>query len=207
MLASALAAAWVLMAPVSAPAEALAAQYAAEYPADLYLVGEGEVEKTSSALRDRRVAEIMARRELAAQIRIRVSEQTVDILCEGADTGCRSSVTSVIETSVDEMLIGSRVVDSGERDGRVYALAVMPRADAAAQVSERLDLALEELDRSLGLARGGDTGALAEAEDAYRRARIYDKQAEVIQGVRTRSDEVFRDLEEELRRLSRGGAR
>lgn len=207
MLASALAAAWVLMAPVSAPAEALAAQYAAEYPADLYLVGVGEVEKTASALRDRRVAEIMARRELAAQIRFRVSEETVDILCEGEGTACRSSVTSVIETSVDEMLMGSRVVDSGERDGRVYAVAVMPRADAAAQVSERLDRALEELDQSLGLARAGDTDALARAEDAYRRARIYDKQAEVIEGVRTRSDEVFRGLEEELRRLSRGGAR
>ena len=80
-----------------------------EYPTDSYLVGIGEVVSSGNQHSDRIMAETQARLEIAKQIRVRIQEESIDIMCEGegktAFAGmeeCRNQLTTVIEATVDE---------------------------------------------------------------------------------------------------------
>ena len=54
-----------------------------EYPKANYIVGVGEGKKSDSPVKDKRVAEVLARLEIAKQIKVRIREETIDIMCEG----------------------------------------------------------------------------------------------------------------------------
>lgn len=58
-----------------------------KYPADIYIVGIGEVESSKDAHKDRIRAEMLARLDIAKQIRIRIQEKSIDIMCEGGREG------------------------------------------------------------------------------------------------------------------------
>ncbi len=179
-----------------------------KYPKDRNIVGIGEVSKTGNLLKDKRVAEVMARLEIAKQIKVRLREETLDIACEGV-TGkvfgggleCRNEFVMVIEETVDEVLVGSSVVENGERDGIVFAVAVLPRDRAAGGLEKNVQDSIDKTRDNLQKAREGDARSLERAKEEYARALTYDKEKEIIEGTRSRASRTFEDLEMELMKL------
>src|SRR3990172_8671209 len=107
-----------------------------KYPSDTYIVGLAEAESSGNINNDKTRVEILARLEIAKQIRVRIKEESLDIMCEGAGKTafagmeeCRNQVSTVIETTVDELLRDSQIVESGEDKDRgvYYAVAVLPK--------------------------------------------------------------------------------
>src|SRR3990172_10453691 len=92
-----------------------------DYPPDSYFTGTAEVESSGDVHNDKTRAETLARLEIAKQIRVRIQEESIDIMCEGegktafaGTEGCRNQLSTVIETKVDELLKDSQIVESGE---------------------------------------------------------------------------------------------
>jgi len=107
-----------------------------DYPPDSYIIGTAEVEFSGDVHNDKTRAEALARLEIAKQIRVRIQEESIDIMCEGegktAFAGieeCRNQITTVIETTVDEFLKDSQIIESGEDKDRgvYYAVAILPK--------------------------------------------------------------------------------
>jgi len=107
-----------------------------KYPSDTYIVGIAEAESSGNIYNDKTRVEILARLEIAKQIRVRIKEESLDIMCEGAGKTafagleeCRNQLSTVIETTVDELLRDSQIVESGEDKDRgvYYAVAVLPK--------------------------------------------------------------------------------
>jgi len=105
-----------------------------DYPPDSYITGTAEVESSGNIHNDKTRAETLARLEIAKQIRVRIQEESIDIMCEGEGKSaiagteeCRNQLTTVIETTVDELLRESQIVESGEDKDRgvYYAVAVL----------------------------------------------------------------------------------
>ena len=76
-------------------------------------------------------------------------------MCEGQGkalfdnfSDCRNQITTILETTVDEFLKGSRIVDEGEdKDRRVYyAVAVLPKS-VLGKIQENTQKHLEGLTR------------------------------------------------------------
>ena len=118
-----------------------------KYPSDTYIVGIAEAESSGNIYNDKTRVEILARLEIAKQIRVRIKEESLDIMCEGAGKTafagmeeCRNQVSTVIETTVDEFLRDSQIVESAEdRDrGVYYAVAVLPIKDKVFSMSEKI---------------------------------------------------------------------
>lgn len=107
-----------------------------EYPADSYLIGIGEVAASGDVIKDRTRAEILARLDIAKQIRVRIKEDSIDIMCAGegkkADSGseeCINQLVTRVETKVAEVIEGSKIVAAGEDNERgvYYSVAVLPK--------------------------------------------------------------------------------
>lgn len=180
----------------------------AEYPRDIYLVGIGEISKTNNIFKDKRVAEVMARVEIARQIKVRVKEETIDLSCEGS-TGkifgssleCKNEFVMIIEQSVDEMLVGSRIVSCGEKDGIVYAVAVLPRGKTSENLQRNILNSINRIKESIEKAKEGDNESIKEVKKEYMKAVAYDKEKEFIESDKSRSSEIFEDLEKEIMKL------
>ncbi|MEE9523851.1 MAG: hypothetical protein V3V59_03760, partial [Thermodesulfovibrionales bacterium] len=114
---------------------------------------------------------------------------------------CKNEFVMVIEETVDEVLVGSSIVDNGQRGSIVFAIAVLPRektgGDLEKNVQESVDRAREKIQK----ARGGDKRSLKDAREEYVKAVTYDKEKEIIEGVRSRASAAFNDLEKELMKL------
>ncbi|MBI5638104.1 MAG: LPP20 family lipoprotein [Nitrospinae bacterium] len=122
--------AFVWCALAAAPAFALSPdEIKKQYPEDRYLVGIGQVKASGNAAADRRAAEVMARYEIAKQIRVRVESEMVDRMCGGKSPGCKSEVQLVVKQTVDEVLAGAKTVDYTEEKGMATAVAVLPKAE------------------------------------------------------------------------------
>lgn len=74
-----------------------------KYPKAAFIMGIGESRKTDSPMKDKRVAQVMARLDIAKQIRVHISEKTIDVMCEGSRADlfrdreeCRSEFRMVI---------------------------------------------------------------------------------------------------------------
>src|SRR5208282_6103406 len=122
--------------PYAASATLYEAAYL-EYPQSIYIVGIAEVPKTDNPYNDKRLAEVLARLDIAKQIKVRIKSESIDRQCEGStyktfqDQGeCCSEFSAIIEETVDEFLAGSRIVKHGERENFVYAVAVLKRQGA-----------------------------------------------------------------------------
>jgi hypothetical protein len=191
----------------SEPATDYASVYA-DHPKSKNIIGIGEVKKSGNLLKDKRVAEVLARLEIAKQIRVKLQEQTLDIACEGAkgkvfggDIDCKNEFVMVIEETVDEVLIGSTIVGSGERGNIVFAVAVLPRQEAGSELEGNVQKSLNKARENLQKAKEGDARSLKDAREEYAKAVTYDKEKEIIEGVRSRASAAFEDLEKELLRL------
>jgi hypothetical protein len=179
-------------------------RYSEEYPPESYLIGIGELQATGNRITDKRVADVLARREIAAQIRVNVSEATVDLMCSSSnaeDKECRDMVISVVETSVNEFLRGSRIVDSGQKEGIFFSVAVMPKKEAVESVSDHLSESVKLAREEIENARSGKKDALEKARSHYDKARIYEIERQVLEGVKGNASDALRELDAELRRL------
>jgi len=184
----------------------------ARYPGKSYLIGIGEVRSSGNDIRDRRIAAVMARTELARQIRVRMQEETLDIACEGTagrifagGEECRNEFVMVIQETVDEVIVGSRIVETGEREGIVYAVAVLPRREAGRELDRNFEESVQRTKEHVEKARKGDSESLRNAKEEYLRALTYMKEKEIIEGVKNRAGAAFEDLEKELLKLGSGG--
>lgn len=180
----------------------------AEYPKDKYLVGIGETGSTGNYLNDKRVAEVLARLEIAKQIKVRLKEETVDIMCEGGTAKlfkdilqCRNEFIMVLEVTVDEFLEGSRIVTHGEKDGTVYAVAVMPKAEAVKDLDAMAKESTDKTKENIEKAKKGDREAAKDAQEEYMKAVTYDREKEMLDGIRSHASDMFDDLEKELVKL------
>jgi len=177
-------------------------KYYDQYPQDEYIIGIGEAPATGSKFAAKRIAEVLARRDLASQINVRTIEVSVDLMCSGAESaGCKDEVVSIIETTVDEFLRGSRVVDSAEMDGAITVVVAMPREGVRRTLDARIDGALSGAKQNLAAARGGDKEALERARKQYMMARTYEIERQVLEGVRTNASKSLIELQKELDKL------
>lgn len=179
-----------------------------EYPKENFIVGIGESKRTDNPLKDKRVAEVLARVDIARQIKVRVKEDTVDIMCEGKRLGffngkveCENQFVMVIETSVDEFLHDSNIVRYEERGERIYAVAVLKRRVKSEALQEKTNMALESARKNLEKAGKGNSRALKKAQEEYLKAFVYDKERAIVEGVRQRSSTLFDELAEEIIKL------
>jgi hypothetical protein len=177
----------------------------AEFPASAYIVGIGEAKKSSDDLKDRRTAEVLARLEIAKQIKVQIKSQTIDVMCEGKAGAlfpdgqtCRNEFLQIVEESVDLFLEGTRIVRHGERGGMVFAVAVLDRAPAARTAEDKSREAAGQAKASLDKAKAGDGEALKQAKEDYKKALTFEKEREIISGVKTQAKSAFEDLEKEL---------
>lgn len=186
-----------------------------EYPKNRFIIGIGETQKSNNQLVDKRKAEVFARREIATQIRVSVTSETMDILCGGGDKKtkihksaetCREEFVDIITSTVDETLEGSKIVKYGEHDGIYYAVVVMERSAAAKAAGDNLNEAIDKTKENIDKAKKGDEKAKDEAKEQYMKARVLDKEKEVFEGVKGRADKMFDELETEILKLE-GGAK
>lgn len=184
-------------------------EMSASYPPEKYILGMGEARSTGSDIRDYRVAEVMARRDIAQQVRVAVTAVKLDFACgghvppkpSGNKDECRDEFMSIIQASTSEFLGGSLVVDKGRDSGHVYVIIAMPRRDMAARAREARAGAINEARESLKRAGKGKNGDSEEAREALLRARAYDRQARAIDETRDNAEDLFRELEAELEKL------
>lgn len=188
-----------------ASAQTLHDKMRAEYPDSSYIVGIGEAQNTGSSLRDTKVAEVMARVEIARQIKVKVQELTIDIACEGTagrmfETGveCKNEFLMVIRQTVDQVLTGSRIVRKGLRGNLVFAVAILPRAEAAKESDAKAGHAVKKARENLKKVTKGDKASKEKVREQYLKALSYQRQKEAIEGVRTKASGAFLELEAEL---------
>lgn len=179
-----------------------------EYPREKYLVGIGEANKTDNTLKDKRIAEVLARLEIAKQIKVRLREETIDIMCEGGAQRlfkdilqCKNEFIMIVEVTVDESLKGSNIVRFWEQNGIVYAAAVMPRNTAVKGIEKNRQESIDKTRDSIEKAKEGDKESIKEAQKEYMKAVTYDKEKELIDGVKSRASDVFEELEKEIVKL------
>lgn len=126
-------------------AEDLAGKIIRNYPSEKFIIGVGIVEVSGDAYKDRRGAEILARLEIAKLIKTTVKVSSIIVMCEGKaktlydnQTECRNHFEEVIEESVDEVLEGSKIIETGDikKSGKniFYAIAVLPKKGAVEKV-------------------------------------------------------------------------
>lgn len=180
----------------------------AEYPKQHYLVGIGEVVKSGNSFNDKRVAAVTARVEIARQIRVRMEEETLDIACEGtpgkmfdSSHECKNEFLMIIKQSVNEVLIGSKIVDYKENDNSLYAIAVMDRKNAVKDLDRQFENSLHNAKDSITKAKEGDKEAVKEVEKEYMKAVAYQKEKEIIEGVKSNSSSALEELEREIVKL------
>lgn len=177
-------------------------KYYKSYPQDKYIVGIGEAPNTGSKFTARRMAEVLARRDIATQINVQTTEVTVDLMCSGSEsTQCRDEVVSIIETSANEFLRGSKVVDSGESGDTLFVIVVMPKDGALKTLDVRIEGAVSMAKEDLSSARSGDKEALERARKQYTRARTYEIERQMLEGVKVNASKAFVELEKELEKL------
>ena len=197
-----------LAAALASPAFALELpEIKKQFPESGFIVGIGEMKASGNGPADKRMAEVLARLEIAKQIRVRVEEEMVDTACEGsgktAGSACRNEVVMIIKLTVDEVLAGSKIVKSGEEKGTVYAVAVIPKGDSGGlsekKAAEMADLARENLKK----AEAGDGVALKTAKQKYLMALGFLKEAETM-GKKPQSG-LLDDIGKDIKRLEAAG--
>jgi len=183
-------------------------EFEVDYPLSKYYLGLGESRSTGSDIRDYRVAEVLARRDIAQQVRVEITSVDLDFACGGpvskaySDKGaCRDDFVSIIQSATSEFLAGSRVVDKGVSGDHVYVVVAMPRSDMAGEARDARDKAMQEARESVKKAKTGEKDAPAEAREALLKAKAYDKQSRAIEEVRENAEELFRELEAELEKM------
>lgn len=182
------------------------------YPSEIYMIGTAEVRSSGDIYKDKRKTEIMARLEIAKQIRVSVKSNALDVMCEGQGkilfggvTDCRNQLVEVIETSVDEVLQGSRIVEHGEDKSRgvYFSVAVLPRKDAAIKAEEHYNEAVRNAREFLANAKSIKNDELKQDEVKKAKKELFKvmtfmAEQAVIEKTKMNADEVFTELEKEI---------
>ncbi len=176
-----------------------------EYPQSIYIVGIAEVPKTDNPYNDKRLGEVLARLDIAKQIKVRIKSESIDKQCEGStykifkDQGeCRSEFNTIVEETVDEFLAGSRIVKHGEKENLVYVVAVLKRKNAVENIDEKAGAAVDNAKKELKKAENGNKDSLKKADEAYKKAVVLDKEKEIIEGVKSNTAKAFDNLEKDI---------
>lgn len=131
-------------------AQDLAKKIMHSYPYEKFMIGVGIVEISGDEYKDRRGAEILARLEIAKLIRTTIKESSIVVLCEGKaktlydnQIDCINHYEEILEESVDEVLEGSQIVETGDikkSDKSIfYAIAVLPKKAANDKADSLID--------------------------------------------------------------------
>jgi len=188
------------------------------YPADAFMVGVAEVNSSGNAYRDRRRAEILARLEIAKHIRVKIKETTVDVMCEGKGkvlyvsiSECRNQFVMIVEETVDEVLVGSRIADAGEdrTRGVYYAVAVLPLKDAAAKARrgyrETMKRAKDYVDRAKSAEGSNSKKALIEkSKNELAKGLAYEGERQAVEKTKEKADDMFNGLTGEIKKVEGG---
>lgn len=184
-----------------------------QYPPHEFLLGIAEVEGTKDIYTDIRRAEVLARLEIARQIKVRVTEKTIDIMCEGSGKGlfasvkeCSNQIVMTVELTVDETIEGSNIVAKGQDKDRgiVYAVAVLPRDNIVSWAENGFKRAVEKAEQFLKEAEEAKdkivkSQYLKNAKEELLKAGIYN--SESIEDVRLRADGMFKEIAEEIKKI------
>jgi len=188
------------------------------YPADDFMVGVAEVDSSGNAYRDRRRAEILARLEIAKHIRVRIKETTVDVMCEGKGkvlyvsiSECRNQFVMIVEETVDEVLEGSRIADTGEdrTRGVYYAVAVLPLKDAATKAkrgyNETMNRAKDYVEQAKSAKAAGDKKTLIKkSKKELAKGLAYEGERQAIEKTKKKADDMFNELTGEIKKVEQG---
>lgn len=183
-----------------------------KYPTDAYLVGIGEVNTSGDIIKDRKRAEILARLDIAKQIKIKVKETAFDVMCEGEGKAmfadlpeCRNQFITIAEATVDEVLEGSRIEITGEDKGRsiFFAVAVLPKNTVISRVKGGYEESIDKATELIGKARSSqreDTrnGHLREAREEVKKAMAYETNRAALEGTKSKAGELFGELAKEI---------
>lgn len=180
----------------------------AKYSASQFVVGIGEAPKEGqNGVKARRSAEVLARSEVAKQIKVHVRENTIDLMCEGKGsallkgTDCKNMVVSVVELSVDMFLSGVRIAETAEGPDSWFAVALLEKKKAADSLAEESKEATERAIEEVAKAKAGDADAKEKAVAELRKAVILDKERAVFDQIKSDSDSIFEDLERNITAL------
>lgn len=188
------------------------------FSSEEHLLGIGEVKSSGDPRKDRRRAEILARLEIATGIKVRVKESTFDIMCEGKgkalydnSSECRNQVVMVVESSVDEVLEGTKIIEVGEDKDRglFYAVAVLPKKHAAAKADDASKDAMEQAKEHLDKAKAAkDENVKKEetrkAKEEIKKSMAYEEEKAAIEGIKGRSRGMLDELVGEIGALDKG---
>ena len=198
----------LILFPIISSASSMEEEFGKKYPADRFIVGIGHSKITKDRNVDDRIAAVIARAEVAKQIRVRINQTFVDISCEGAtgklfdeDATCKNSIVSTIEQTVDEVLVGSSIVKTGTDGGMVYAVVVLPLIASSQKLEESIEDSLQKARESLKSAKKGGGDSFIKARDEYLKANMLSKEKESLDGVRSNAAKALQDMEKELIRL------
>ena len=125
-----------------------------------YLQGIGWVRSTGKPERDFKMAEDIARAELAKRIVVTVEENSVDLVAERFHNGKPESLVDIrseVKTSVNLTLDGVQIRHYPEKPKKTrnyYALAYLKPEEAAKKIGSRLRLIYQSISQEKRLARG-----------------------------------------------------
>ena len=71
----------------------------------------------------------------------------------------------------------------------MYAVAVMPRAQAVEELNGKVKQSLDTTKEKIEKAKEGDKKAAADAQEEYMKAVTYDKERELLDGVKDRASD------------------
>jgi hypothetical protein len=198
--------------PLLAMASSIEDELAMQYPADQFILGFGQAKITKNRNMDERIATITARALIAQQIKVRIKQDFVSITtCENIaglffaknTQACKQTVSSTIDQTVEEVMVGANPVQSGIDSGMVYVAVVLPITSTSQKLEESVDAALQQAKESLRSAKKGGAENFEKARDDYLKAKMINQQREALGGGRSNSAKAFQEMESELVKLKR----
>lgn len=186
------------------------------YPTTEYIIGYVEVQASGDAYKDRRRTEILARLEIAKQIKVSIKSAAIDIICEGEGkllfdkmVPCKNQVAEVVETSVDLFLEGSKIVDTGENKpkGAYYAVAVFPKREGALKAADAYKESVENTSRHIKKAKTAEDAStkneeLIKAREELLKSAAYNSEKNALENTKESSDELFNELAGEIAKVN-----
>lgn len=100
------------------------------YPPDQYVIGEGQGDMAKGPVVCRRVSELLARADLAKQIRVLVKEHMVDRIRDRTGRDLEQDIEVTREEIVEEYLQGVKIIDHriDQTNNTCSTTAVMPKS-------------------------------------------------------------------------------
>lgn len=186
-----------------------------KYSSEAYLVGIGTSKLSGNIVNDRRSAEIFARLEIAKTIKVRVKEHSVDFMCSSQGqviysdrSECKNEFSMLVEQSVDQVLVGSTVVESGEdkANGRYVAVAILPRLQAAQKAGDAALESRANVQLHLAKAKSAELATekvveIAKAKEEIKKVMAYAGEKSAIEDSIANVDAMYGDLMAEISKL------